>query len=643
MTADGAPLGAPSVVSAPGVTVRVEPGGSVGLAADLVVTLTAERDLTALATGRFASPACGARWARDDLPEDVELLGFALTQFALPVTAGRDLDFDLAPAPGLRSPRAVLPLVARRAGRVALLAPIDHAHEQVVAVTDDGLLAGWHGDLDEVPAGFATRLGAYSGGSLAEALSAWRADLDPAPVERRDRGPLLTHLSYWTDNGAAYWYRTEPGSTIAASVAEVVEDLRARGVPIRAVELDSWFYDHEVPRPIREVGYPEEVPPTGATSWTPRADAFDPPPDDGADLDPIERFAERLGRPPLVLHARHVSPRSPAVDGTWWVDEHAAMPSDPGWFRRWFDDAARWGATCVEQDWMLMWWYGVRPLRAAPGRAATWQRALDRHADATDLDLLWCMATPADLVLASSLERVAAVRTCDDYRFADDPALLWTWFLTVNRLVGALGLAPFKDCSFTNAEVGEGSDAIDGDRHAWLEAALAALSGGPVGIGDRLGRTDRAVVEAMCDDDGWLRRVDGPIAAIDRCLFGAPARGEGLLWATTTATDAHGRRWAYVLAVNVATDGRPVVDRLRADELADAVGGAVEAATGAPAGAAVGVAWDWRAGERTDAGDGLGVELDGRDWSLWVVALDGAPAADEVGDVRRLVVVPAAG
>ena len=35
--------------------------------------------------------------------------------------------------------------------------------------------------------------------------------------------PTSTQLSYWTDNGAAYWYRTEPGRTIGASVIDAVD------------------------------------------------------------------------------------------------------------------------------------------------------------------------------------------------------------------------------------------------------------------------------------------------------------------------------------------------------------------------------------------------------------------------------------
>ena len=518
------------------------------------VTMRATTAQHGIATGSFATPSASIGVHLDGATDH---LGYAFTQFALPVVAGAALDFDFNPAPNLHSPRAMGMLLSRVGERYVWLAPLDHPHEQVIAVVDGALRWGWHGDLDDVPDGFATTLGVFEGDSPGEVLDAWGRAMR-GPRRRRAANPITSHLSYWTDNGAAYWYRTEAGRTIGASVAEAVEALVADGVPVHGVELDSWCYVHEVPRPIAEIGYPEEVPPSGLMVWEPRPDAFDPPP---AGRDPIEAFADRLGRPPLVIHARHVSPRSPYLaEGEWWVDALAAQPQDPSFFRRWFDDARRWGVCAIEQDWMLLYWFGVRAMRAAPGRTADWQRGLDALAAESGVGLIWCMATPADLVLAAALDHVVAVRTSDDYRFTTDPALLWTWYLTVNRVAGALGLAAFKDCFFSRRPPGD-ADAIDGDEHAELEALLACMSAGVVGIGDRIGCTDRDVVLRTCDDDGRIRHVDRPLALTDECLFGAPARGERLAWATTTATTSAGT-WTYVLAVNTSTDRRTITDVL---------------------------------------------------------------------------------
>ena len=60
---------------------------------------------------------------------------------------------------------------------------------------------------------------------------------------------------------------------------------------------------------------------------------------------------------------------------------------------------------------MLLFWFGVRALRAVPNRAAAWQRGLDALADEFGIELIWCMATPADIVKAM---RDAFARTIQD-------------------------------------------------------------------------------------------------------------------------------------------------------------------------------------------------------------------------------------
>lgn len=615
------PLGSPDPIVVDGVRTHA--------AADGLLRLTAERDLDQLASGTFATVGVGFRFDVSSLPDDAELLGFAFTQFALPVTTDRSLDIDFAPAPGLHSPECVLPLLIRTGSSVTLIAPLSNPHEQIIEIGNGAVVWGWHGDLDSAPSGFETTARVYRGATADEVFERWGHELLDGPPSWRDtaRSPLTSHLSYWTDNGAAYWYRTEPDRTIAESVVGVVDSLRDGDVPIRAIELDSWFYPHERSRAIAEFGYPDDVPPSGLERWEPRPDAYP----DAARLDDsrdeVEWLADQLGRPPLILHSRHIAPDSSYVaEGRargeeWWVGWLASMPADPAFFRRWFDDAARWGATCIEFDWLLLHWFGVDEIRSTPGRSAAWQRALQQHADATDVDLLWCMATPADFVVAAELDRMVAVRTCDDYRFADDPAFLWTWFLTVNRLTNALGLWPFKDCFFSHPEPGD--DEIGGDVHAELEAALAALSGGPVGIGDRIGRTDREIVMRTCDDDGRIRHVSRPIAMIDDCLFGEPARGDRLAWATA-ATELDGRTWTYVLAINTAADRREIADRLKLDRI----------------GVGPVAIYDWR--ERTLIGghDAIEVTLASRDWALFVCC----PVDDDgpvVGDRDKYVTVAA--
>ncbi len=601
------------------------------------IELTALVDLDAVASGSFSRPAFGARFSLDGFTApDVALVGFASTQFALPVRAEPGGRFEFRPAHNLRSPSVVLPLLlCADDGRVELLAPLDAFHEQVIGVRQDDTSItafewGWHGDLDTIPAGTSATLGVFTGTSAADAFARWGEAVQAAAGDRsadrstRPSDPLLTHLSYWTDNGAAYWYRTEPDTDLTTTLADKLAELGRLGVGVGTVELDSWFYRHETTRSVSATGYLEEVPPTGMLEWTPRPDVLP---------DGIAPLRERLGTMPgtdeprpLALHSRHISPASDYLTDTgsdtdsseWRVDELAAhpitgSPAEAELFDRWCADAAAWGATCIEQDWMMMTFFGVREIRSHPGRVLAWQRALDDAAARHDLTLLWCMALPGDYAAAAGLGRVVAVRTSDDYRFAEDPALLWVWYLTVNVMADALGLPVFKDCFFSATPPAAGRaepDPIDGDPHAELEALLSALSAGVVGIGDRLGRTDADVVRRIALPDGRLVGPDRAIRLTDASMADA-GRTAGLCWAETSTTTPVGT-WRYLVAINTSTDRATRTDRFGLDPDRRAV-------------------YDWRSGT-VEVTDTVEITLGARDWALFVVCPGDPDGRVEIGD-----------
>jgi len=74
-----------------------------------------------------------------------------------------------------------------------------------------------------------------------------------------------------------------------------------------------------------------------------------------------------------------------------------------------------------------------------------------------------------------------------------------------------------------------------------------AVKGSTVGIGDRIARTDPAIVARTCRADGLLVKPDRPL--------GAPRRGEGLLVAGTCSGSAR-----YVVALHVAEGDAPIED-----------------------------------------------------------------------------------
>jgi hypothetical protein len=577
-----------------------------------VVTIAADRDLAGVATGSFTELVAGWRFDPPGV-EGLRVMGFGLCEFGLPARADDRLQRWAPLLP--HRPASVLPVLLALDDEVVLLAPLDGAHEQCFAADGNGPAWGWHGDLDEIPAGFSSSLAVIRARGARAALDRWGELLGAAPPKvRRYRDALGRMPSYWTDNGAAYWYRTEPGHTVTSGIAATVADLEERGLPIGAVQLDSWWYPHEVVRPFDTDEW--IVPPTGLVRWEPRDDVF---PDGMPSFD---------GRP-LVTHCRHLSAASPYVTELHcWVDGERAHPATPALYERWMDQALAWGVETFEHDWLVECFTGVRPLRARARRTADWQRGVHDAAVERGLTLQWCMATPADMALAASLPAITSVRTSGDTGYLVGPGFLWGWFLLVNGLARSLGLVPFKDVF------------LSGGDHAEVESLLSSLSAGPVGIGDRLGAGDASVVAPCHRADGRLVKPDAPVAAVDRCYTTSwPLGRTPRLLVGETFTCHTAGTWRYVVALNPSSD-EPVSGVVTRDELGD------------------GVVWDWRARQFVDAGDGWSLDLPPLGWAYAVAApvVDGVAVVGDphlfvtagdarIGDVdgRRVTVVGAPG
>ncbi|HEY4375918.1 MAG TPA: hypothetical protein VGM93_02125, partial [Acidimicrobiales bacterium] len=300
----------------------------------VVFRIEATETLDGLASGAFDQPSVG--WpvftpgdrADGSTPEGLRALAFQQCEFGLPSNAGADLDgFFLLPH---RPPTGWPLLLAAEDGRALLLAPLDAFHDQVVGLNGGTVRGGWHGDLDGVPAGFTTDLAVIAGQTTRGCLDAWgRILLERAGTVRPGRWPdaLGSRPSYWTDNGAAYWYRTEPGHDAAGSIVAAVEDLRDRGVPLGSVQLDSWFYPHEELRPFDTEEW--VVPPSAMVAWEERPDVLP---------DGVAALRHRLGNPPLVAHIRHLAASAPiAAEVPVYVDGAYAAPATPEAYERWLD------------------------------------------------------------------------------------------------------------------------------------------------------------------------------------------------------------------------------------------------------------------------------------------------------------------
>jgi len=581
----------------------------------VVFRIEAMTDVEALATGAFDHPSVGwpvftpAERAPDTSPDGLRALAFQLCEFGLPTNAGPDLDgFFLLPH---RTPTGWPLLLSAPDGRTLLVAPLDAFHDQMIGLNGGTVRCGWHGDLESAPAGFSTDLAVIAGPGPRQCLDTWGGLLlARAGTVRPGRWPdaLGSRPSYWTDNGAAYWYRTEPGHDPAGSIVAAVDDLVDKGVPIGAVQLDSWFYPHDEVRPFDTDAW--EVPPTAMVAWEERTDVLP---------NGIVELRHRLGERPLVAHIRHLSAAAPIADDVpVYLDGPYAAPATAEAYERWLDQCLAWGVETFEHDWLVEVFFGVRGLRQRPGRARHWQEGLDRAARERGITLQWCMGTPADLAQTVTLTQVTSVRTCGDHGYIATAGQLWAWFCTTNALARALGLMPFKDVFRADPDVA-------GD-NGEPEALLSALSTGPVGLGDRVGRMDPALALRTCRADGLLIKPHTPIAATGRSMLANTGFRDELMVAECYSDHPAGR-WAYVVGLHANPSDQVVDGELAFAELGES----------APIGDVV--VWEWRRGEATPLGpDGRWpVSLASEEWAYLVLAPVLAGGIAVIGDVTKFV------
>lgn len=155
----------------------------------------------------------------------------------------------------------------------------------------------------------------------------------------------------------------------------------------------------------------------------------------------------------------------------------------------------------------------------------------------------------------------------------------------------------------------DGDGPRDGDPHAEAEALIAALSAGPVGIGDRVGRTVREIAMRTCRADGALVKPDAPLAALDRCFHAHPVLAHVPLVAATHTQHAAGR-WTYVASLHASNEKQPMSFRVALGELGE----------DAPVSAVI--AWDWRSRTLEQLAPTAGFELSLRplEWNYRVLA-----------------------
>ncbi len=415
--------------------------------------------------------------------------------------------------------------------------------------------------------------------------------------------PLLRSLGYWTDHGATYYYHYRPRDGYTGTLRKIVAQFEADRIHLGYLELDSWwyekshhFYNGQPAGPLNPHLPTDNRWNAFGGIWRYRA---------APQLFPhgLAAFDRELALP-LVVHTRWMAFHSPYRQRYHFS---GIAPSSRAYWRSRARYLAHAGVRAVLQDWLVEIYRQSPALHTHLSVGRDFTHGMAAALAARRIAVLYSMETSRFLLEAGELPDVIAMRGGRD-RFQRKR---WRNFLYSSLFIHAVGAWPWSDVFMSR------------DRGDLL---LSLLSGGPVGIGDRLGHLDATNIRWATRAGGRLVQPALPLTPTDQTMLNdALGRKEPLVATTHT-----GRLVKSTLVF---------VYRRRGDRSAVAL---TPRTLGlAPRGHWIGLEYFKRRAIAFSAQRPIDVRLAPRQWTYWILAPVLPSGIAVLGDLRQAV--PASG
>ncbi|HZI30903.1 MAG TPA: hypothetical protein VFF11_01110, partial [Candidatus Binatia bacterium] len=366
---------------------------------------------------------------------------------------------------------------------------------------------GINSAITQLPAGFTHRAILVAQNGINQAYTTWGhalVALGGKTPPANDAAIELDKLGYWTDNGAAYYYNTNPPLGIQNTLFAIKDEFASKGAPLSYVQLDSWWYEK-----------------AGCQCWSSTSGTYLYQADPTLFPTDLIGFQQQLGLP-LITHARWIDSSSPYV-GQYTMS--ANVITDPTYWNDRMDYLKGSGVITFEQDWLSA--NGIPAMSLTNGGSA-YLGNMQAAAAAHGVNLQYCMLQAKEYLQSSLYSNLMTIRVSYDI-FG---SARWREFIFDSRLAQAMGTWPWTD-EFRSAET--------------RNVLIATLSAGPVGTGDALGTVNAANLAQSVRPDGVIVKPDVPLVPTDTTYVN-DALGLNGPFVATTYTDNTNSRAVYVFA-----------------------------------------------------------------------------------------------
>jgi len=342
---------------------------------------------------------------------------------------------------------------------------------------------------------------------IRQAFRRWGATLQKRYNTQRSTAvkldTTLPYLQYNTDNGAFYYYVTEPNKNYQQTILDVKAQAESEQLPFRSWLADSWWY-------YKGKG-------GGVSRWVARPDIFP----DGLD------YVRNVTGWDIVAHNRYWAPdtvyaKQNGGDYDFVIEDHnaKALPLEERFWQDLFRSSKKWGMTVYEQDWLDVQLENTDYLLQNITAGETWLLQMGRAAQDNGVPIQYCMAYPRHILQSLQIDYVTQARASDDYR----PSLgRQNWDIGISSMfVNALDIVPLKD-NFWSSSERQNHTYPTGDREEapQLHAVISTYSTGIVSPSDSLQHLNSSLLMKSCAQDGRLLQPDLPAVATDAAIFHA--------------------------------------------------------------------------------------------------------------------------
>ena len=405
------------------------------------------------------------------------------------------------------------------------------SHFTIATLTGDGktrVASDFSPTLSHLPAGFTRQTLLAFGEGINATFDRWGQALTDLQGKKRpsnDADPILKYYGYWTDNGGKYWYNYDLTKGYQATMQEIIDSYRAEKIPLRYLQLDSWWYHKTL---TRYDGKPEQPKnsklPEG--DWNRYGGTVDYTASNAVFPQGLAAFHQSAGLP-FITHNRWIDPSSP-YHQRYKISGIAAV--DPGFWKEIASYLKSSGVVAYEQDWLSAIFPNSPELSSTPDLGDAFLDGMANACRDQGLSVQYCMALPRCFLQGSKYDNLTTIRTSND-RFL--PARYHD-FLYTSRFASALGIWPWSDVFMS----GETNNLL-----------ISNLSAGPVGTGDEIGKENRANILKTVRADGVIIKPDTAVVPVNS-NYVAEAQQQAVPLVSTAQTDHAGRKTVYALVVN---------------------------------------------------------------------------------------------